>query len=45
MKRRKKANVDDIVEAFVKKFPKYRGYRIEVYEKTCQLKDNYNKSK
>ena len=37
MKKRKKANVDEIVESFVKKFPKYKGYRVEIYEKTCQL--------
>lgn len=38
VKRRKKLNVDDIVEDFVKKYPKYKGLRVEVYEKTCQLK-------
>lgn len=37
IKRKKKANVNDIVEAFVKKHPKYKRYRIEIYEKTCQL--------
>jgi len=43
MKRKKKANVDDIVKAFVDKFPKYKRYRIEVYEITCQLMANFNK--
>ena len=38
VKKKKKANVDDIVEAFVKKFPKYKKYRVEVYERTCQIK-------
>lgn len=37
IKRRKKANVDEIVEGFVIKFPKYKGYRVEIYEKTCQI--------
>ena len=44
VKRRKKANVDDIVEDFVKKYPKYKGLRVEIYKKTCQLKGiNSNK--
>lgn len=38
VKKKKKANVDDIVETFVKKFPKYKKYRVEVYERTCQIK-------
>ena len=38
IKRNKKKNVDEIVESFVEKFPKFKKYRIEVYEKTCQLK-------
>jgi len=47
IKRKKKVNVDDIVKAFVNKFPKYRPYRIEVYERTCQImaiSDNQKKS-
>ena len=44
MKRKKKANVDDIVKAFVDKFPRYKRYRIEVYEITCQIKAGSNKS-
>lgn len=45
IKKRKKANVDDIVEAFVKKFVKYKGYRVEIYEKACQLMANSNNKK
>jgi hypothetical protein len=37
IKRKKRLNVDDVVESFVKKNPKYKKYRIEIYEKTCQL--------
>jgi hypothetical protein len=35
---RKKADVDEIVAGFVDKYPKYRGSRNIIYEKTCQLK-------
>lgn len=45
IKRRKKANVDDIVKLFVKKFPKYKAHIAEVYEKTCKIMGkNNNKS-
>jgi len=37
VKRKKKANVDDVVEKFVKKYPKYKSYRSEVYERTCKV--------
>jgi hypothetical protein len=37
IKRKKKANVDEIVKSFVKKFPKYKPYRSEVYAGTCQI--------
>jgi len=37
IKRKKRANVDDIVESFVKKFPKYKGCRVEIYEISCQI--------
>lgn len=37
IKKKKKANVDDIVKLFVKKFPKYKKYRIEIYEITCHI--------
>ena len=38
MKRKKKANVDDIVKAFVDKFPKYKRHINTVYGITCQIK-------
>ena len=47
IKKKKKANVDDIVKSFVKKFPKYKGYRVEIYEISCQImaiQSNNNKS-
>jgi len=37
IKKKKKANVDEIVKSFVKKFPKYKGYRVEIYEIACQI--------
>jgi hypothetical protein len=37
IKRNKKANVDDVIKAFVKKYPKYKKYPSIIYEKTCQL--------
>jgi len=37
IRRKKKAKVDDIVESFVKKYPKYKRYRSEIYEITCQI--------
>ena len=37
-KKKKRENVDDIVELFVKKYPKYKPYRIDIYERVCQLK-------
>ena len=36
--KRKKENVDDIVEKFVEKYPKYKKNRSEVYETTCHIK-------
>ncbi|UCD14247.1 MAG: hypothetical protein JSW60_02205 [Thermoplasmatales archaeon] len=38
IKRRKKMNVDDTLEVFIKKYPIYKNYRAEVYKKTCQIK-------
>jgi len=38
VKRKKKSNVDEIVKAFVTKYPNYKGYRVEIYEKTCIIK-------
>jgi len=37
IKRNKKTNVDEIVENFVKKYPKYKRYRSEIYTQTCKL--------
>ncbi len=37
-KKKKRENVDDIVESFVKKYPRYKPYRIDIYERVCQLK-------
>ena len=37
IKRKKKANVDDIVEKFLKNYPKYRNTPGLVYEKTCVI--------
>jgi hypothetical protein len=42
IKKKKKANVDDIVKSFVKKFPKYKGYRVEIYEISCKIMDIYS---
>ena len=38
IKRRKKMNVDEILMAFIKKYPTYKKYRAKIYQKTCQLK-------
>jgi len=38
IKRKKKATVDEIIDSFIKKFPKYKKYRGEVYELTCKIK-------
>ncbi len=43
IKRRKKKNVDQIIKAFMKKYPQYKKYRAEVYEKTCQLMESSKK--
>jgi hypothetical protein len=37
IKNNKKANVDEIVEKFTEKYPRYEKYRSEIYEKTCKL--------
>ena len=39
-KRNKKKNVDEILEGFIKKYPKYKKYSAEVYQKICQLKEH-----
>jgi len=43
IKRRRKKNVDEILEAFTKKYPKYKRYKSEIYEKTCQIMGYYKK--
>lgn len=43
IKRRKKKSVDHIIKVFMKKYPQYKKYRAEVYEKTCQLMVNSKK--
>ncbi len=43
IKRRKKKNIDQIIKAFMKKYPQYKKYRAEVYENTCQLMENSKK--
>ena len=40
IKLRKKKNIDQIIKAFMKKYPQYKKYRAEVYENTCQLMEN-----
>ena len=38
VKRRKKMNVDDLLKAFIKKYPSYKKYRVKIYEKICKIK-------
>ena len=45
IKRNKKATVDEIVESFIKKYPKYKKNKSEVYERTCILKGISNQKK
>jgi len=33
----KETNVDDILETFIKKYPSYKKYRSDIYQKTCQI--------
>jgi len=40
IRRKRRATVDEIVEWFTKKYPKYKKYRSEIYEKTCQILGN-----
>ena len=44
IKRIKKADVDEIVAGFVDIYPKYRGFRNVIYEKTCELKASNKKN-
>jgi len=38
VKRRKKMNVDNLLEAFIKKYPSYKKYKGKIYEKICHIK-------
>jgi len=38
IKKRRKENVNEIIESFIKEYPKYRKYQKEIYERTCQIK-------
>lgn len=40
--RRKQKNVDDILEAFIKKHPKYKKFRQDVYQKICIMMGKSN---
>ncbi len=37
IKNNKKADVDQIVKKFMQKYPEYKQYPTEIYEKTCKL--------
>jgi len=37
IKKRKNQNVDEILEAFIKKYPPYKKHRSKIYERTCQI--------
>jgi len=39
-KRNKKKTVNEILEGFIKKYPKYKKYSAEAYQKICQLKEH-----
>jgi hypothetical protein len=41
VKRRRKKSVDQIIKAFIKKYPQYKKDRAEVYEKICYLLENF----
>ena len=45
IRRRKKVHVDGIVDEFLKKYPVYRNYRAEIYEKACQIKGEIQEKK
>ncbi len=36
--RRKTNTVDELLSSFLKKYPKYKPYRADIYQKICQLK-------
>jgi len=43
IKKRKKMNVDKILDTFIKKYPQYKKYRAEVYENACHLMESSKK--
>ena len=43
VKRRRKKSVDQIIKAFIKKYPQYGKHRAELYEKICHLMENFKK--
>ncbi len=43
IKKKKKATVDGIVDTFIKKYPKYKKYRGEIYILTAQIMTNSRK--
>jgi hypothetical protein len=43
IKKKKKTTIDDIVVAFIKKFPKYKKYRGEIYILSAKIMSEYYK--
>ena len=39
----KETNTDDILKTFIKKYPSYKKYRSEIYQKTCQILEKTRK--
>ncbi len=39
----KETNADDILKEFIKKYPSYKKYRSEIYQKTCQILEKTRK--
>jgi len=39
--KKKKMTVDDLLKAFIKKYPLYKKYKGKIYEKICQIKVDY----
>ena len=37
IKKNKKMNVDEVIKSFIKKYPKYKKYVNDIYEKTCVM--------
>lgn len=43
IRKRKRKNVDEILARFIKKYPKYKKHRSEIYEIICQILADSNK--